>query len=463
MKKRSILAACLISTITVSAIAADDVTVPVAIVVDGVTVPAIRAEEERWEQRDQPYGPSYDCETAQGALNLIVCSDPVLSRMELEVTTLHRDRLKDPELEEEQRRWLQAVRDECYLDSEFRSGVGAYYEAVPCLIANYAERLVELDRRTGRRVLDVLVDVGIVAMGDMELDLGNVVIDLPRVVPVTSAETSSPATPHPACIDALTSANAPSSIPRAACRAGTGHLPLALDTWFDNRYEEGQKYVTYTPWHPGRWGQQGDRSGYRVVGALDNGRTLIHVIAEGTGAGRTSVFGSVAVVRGLRTGEAVEVEHQIFDEGLNGFCGGGIDEVDIANPDILRLVSTIPAETLVTLFDWFPEQFPGVTESERRRLRALKDSGDVAMSIIGSICIGRAHYDHVPESGRRTLMDVSVEVTESDRADVAHSPALACLFDILLERHPEMPAMYRPTQLRELLTDFIDTCEIPGA
>ena len=230
MKKRSILAACLMSAVTVPAIAADEVTVPAAIVADALTVPAIRADEERWEQRDQPYGPSYDCETAQGALDLIVCSDPVLSRMELEVTTLHRDRPQDSELEEEQRRWLQVVRDECDLDSDFHSGVGAHYEAVPCLIAYYAERLVELDsgmrERTGRRVLDVLADVGIVAMDDMELDLGNVRIDLPRVVPVTSVGTSSSATPHPACIDALLQADVPSSIRRDVCRTGTDHLPL---------------------------------------------------------------------------------------------------------------------------------------------------------------------------------------------------------------------------------------------
>ena len=163
----------------------------------------------------------------------------------------------------------------------------------------------------------------------------------------------------------------------------------------------------------------------------------------------------------------MEVEHRISDEGLTRYdCGGDIYEVDIVNPDILHLVSTIPAATLVNLFDWFPEQFRGVTESERRSLRALVENRElnVAGAIRAVTCIGLAHYDHAIEARRRILTGVSIEVTEADRAYAARSPALACLFDLLLEeRHTEMPAMYRPMQLQGLLKDFIDTCEVPEA
>ena len=495
MKNRSILAACLMSTVTVPAIAADDVavpdvTVPMALVTDDVTV---IDTEVGWDEvtvlagSTQPHGPSYDCGTAQGVVELVVCSDPVLSRLDLEVATLLGRAGKLG-----QRRWPRAHSDECNLDFDFHSGIGARYEAVPCLITDYVKQLVALesemhDEPTGRRVLDVLADVGILALNDMTLDLGSVRIDLPRVVPVTrigtawpvaspfddaridhpgevpvtSVGTPAPAMAHPACIEALLRANVPSSIRRDACRAGTDHLPFALETL--SLYEEGQEYVTYVPWHPSGWEQrQGDRFGYRVVGALDDGRTLIHVHEEYTGASGTNVATPLAVVRGLRTGETIEVEQEIYDAGLTGFCWGDIDEVDIANPDTLRLVSAIPAETLATLFDQFPEQLHGVTESERRRLRTLEDSGElsVAMSSMAITCFGRAHYDHAIETGRRTLTGVSMEVTQADRADAESSPALACLFDLLLEEgRPEMPAMYRPMQIQELLADFIDRCE----
>lgn len=474
MKVRSILAACVMLTGSAPSVATD------------------------WNQeREQPFGPSYDCEKAQGALERTVCMDPLLSRLDLEVTTLYRDRLKESsvrdayatalapllvpyhdELEEEQRQWLQARDDECDLDFDFQSGAGAHYDAVPCLIAFYAKRLVELDRRTsldegsGRRVLDVLVDVGIVALGNTKLDLGNVRIDLPRVLPVTGVWRSASTMPHPACIDALLREPIPSSLRRDACRAGTDHLPYGLDSFGENG-----DYTFYVPWHAtnrqillhtNQWSQSigqsiGDRFGYRVVGELRDGRTLLHVTEEFTGAGQTHVDGSVAVAHGLRRGDVIMVERRI-EENLSGFCGGGIHEVEFADADTLRLASTIPVDGLMTLFDSFPEQLHGVSALDRRRLRALKTSGafDVAMSIVASTCIGRVRYDYDIDTGRRELTEVSVEVTESDRATIAQVPALACLFDLLLDRHSDMPAMLRPAELDGLVMDFIGTCEIPG-
>ena len=182
---------------------------------------------EDWDQeREQPLGPSYDCENAQGSLEHTVCSDPLLSRLDIQVATLFHDRLKAApvrgadstakipssalawgyrdELAEEQRQWLQARDGKCDLSFDFDSGAGAHYTAIPCLIDFYVKRLVDLDSDTslgeasGRRILDVLVDVGSVALDDMRLDLGNVRIDLPRVLPATSVETPGSTLPHPA-------------------------------------------------------------------------------------------------------------------------------------------------------------------------------------------------------------------------------------------------------------------------
>ena len=453
MKMRSILAACVMLT--------------------GST-PSIAAEwGQQWEQLS---GPSYDCGKAQGALDLTVCTDPLLSRLELALSAAWQAALEDPDsvfefpmmigesptrsarLEESQRRWLQTREDECHFDFDFHSGIDARFEAVRCLVASYANRLAEL--KGGKRVLDALIDTGIVELRNVELNLGSLRIDLPRTLPVVKNETPKSATPHPACIDALLQARLPSSLRRDTCRAGSDHVPLTLDS-----FGEDGDHVIYVPWHPNQWGQMGDRFGYRAVGELRDGRTLLHVVEESTGAGRTDAASSLAVVHGLRRGDTIMVERRIVDEGLSGFCGGGIHDVEIADADTLRLASVIPADRLVTLFDSFPEQFHGVSESERRRLRALEVSGalHVAMSNLASTCVGRVRYGYDIDSDRRIFSEVSVEVTESDRAAVEHTPALACLFDLLLDRHSEMAETFGPTEFHGLLTEFIDACGISGA
>ena len=458
MKMRSILAACVILTGSAQSIAAD------------------------WDrEREQPFGPSYDCRQAQSALDLTVCSDPLLSRMELELSIAYGVALENSgsvsvlvntpvgedsipsmvplreRLEEEQRQWLQAREGSCKLDFDFNARIDARFEAVPCLINSYAKRLVELEGE--RRILSALAETGIIVLSNVELDLGDVRIDLPRVLPVARNATPKLTIPHPACIDALLGARIPSSLHRDACRAGTGHLPLAPDSF----WEDGD-HAVYLPWHPNRWDQRGDSFGYRVLDELRDGRTLLHVTEEATGASRTHVDSSLAVAHGFQRGDTIVIERRIFEQNLSGFCGGGIHEVEIADGDTLRLASTIPADRLMTLFDAFPEELHGVSDSDRRRLRALKSSGafDVAMSMVGITCIGRVGYSYDIDTDRRTFLDVSLEVTERDRAAVEHIPALACLFDLLLDRHSDMPVRFQPPELGELVMGFIDTCEMPG-
>ena len=271
-----------------------------------------------------------------------MCSDSLLSRLDIQVATLFHDRLKAApvrgadstakipssalawgyrdELAEEQRQWLQARDGKCDLSFDFDSGAGAHYTAIPCLIDFYVKRLVDLDSDTslgevsGRRILDVLVDVGSVALDDMRLDLGNVRIDLPRVLPATSVETPGSTLPHPACIDALLRVRLPSSLRRDACRAGTGHLPHARRS-----FREDADYESYVPWHANRLSQRGDRFGYRIVGELDGGRTLLQIEEEYTGTGGTHVVNSLAVVLGLPQGATIMVERRIDDDNLSGF------------------------------------------------------------------------------------------------------------------------------------------------
>ena len=438
-----------------------------------------------WDQgREQPLGPSYDCENAQSSLEHTVCSDPLLSQLDLQVATLFRDRLKEApvrgadstpqipasvllwgyrdELEEGQRRWVQARDDECDLSFDFDSGPGAHYTAIPCLIDFYVRRLVELDsdafQRSGQRLLNVLVAVGSVALGDMKLDLGNVRIDLPGVLPMTLVGALASMMPHPACIDALLRARIPSNLGRHACHAGTSHLPHDRHS-----YRQDEDYASYVPWHPNWLAQKGDRFAYRIVGELHGGRTLLHLSEEGTGASGTRVFDSLAVTHGLLQGNTIVVERRIDGDNLSGFCGGGIQEVKISDADTLRLVSTISADRMMTLFDPFPEQLHQVSESDRHHLRSLRESGafSVAMSIVGATCIGHVAYSYDIETGNQKLIEVSVDVTGDDRTTVADVPALACMFNLLLDRYPDMPATLQPDDLDGLVIDFVGTCKSP--
>ena len=438
-------------------------------------------------EREQPLGPNYDCKNAEGTLAQTVCSDPLLSRLDLSVSALYRDNLNESpvreaessarispsalllgyrdEVEEEQRQWLQALNDQCKLNFDFHSEAGAHYEVIPCLIDLYAKRLVSLggalSTGTGagssQTMLNVLVDVGSVELSDTTLDLGNVRIDLPQILPMPILGDSVWSTPHPACIDTLLRTGMPSILHLDACRAGTAHLPRAHSTW------GGEDYESYIPWHPNWLGQKGARFGYRILDELDDGRTLLRIAEDSSGISGTHVTGSLVVVSGLQQGDTIRTERHIPDDNLSGFCGGDIHEVEVDDNAIVRLQSIISADRMMTLFDLFPDQFHRVPESDRYRLRNLTESGalDVSMSIMGISCIGRVAYDYHVNGGRRYLTGISVDVTENDRATIAYIPALACLFDLLLERYSDMPAVLSPKDLGNLMMNFAGKCSNP--
>lgn len=426
-----------------------------------------------WDQeREQPLGPSYDCSRAQGTLEMTVCSDPLLSRMDLGLSiayqaaldgsasteilapsprTLLRDQLKA-----EQQQWLQAREDSCILDFDFGTEINVRYQAVQCLINSYAKRLVELGGE--QSLLDALVDAGMVVLGNATLDLGNVQFDLPQVLPTAADRSSTLAIPHPACIHDLLRTLVSTPLDLDACHAGTGHVPVELGDFFARG--DGD-YATYVPWRPDRLGQiNGDRFGYRMVGELRDGGVLIHVVEEYSGAGRTHADSRLVMIQGLRRGHIDVAKRRIAGE-LPGFCGGGIHDAEVAGPDVLTLTSYVDLDRLVTLFDLFPEQLPKVPEPDRRRLRALGDDLTVAGSIYGSTCIGGVQYEYDMVTGARHLLNVSVDVAEIDGASVEPYPVVACLFDLLHERELDLSAMLEATEFGGLLVDFLRACVTP--
>ena len=434
------------------------------------TAPAILADSEQEDLRWwQPHGPSFDCREAQTAVDRTVCDDPLLARLDLEMSDAYDAAMEEatgvmtfnvdgsvPEadvIEAKQQQWLNARDSECSLDFDFDTQLEARFEATSCLIASYAKRLVEMGEE--RRALDALVDTRLVDLRPMEFAFGSVRIELPRVLPATRHEPPSVATPHPACIYKLLGSGS-TELRRDACHVGTAHLPAEAGIYF---YDD-ENGVSYGKWGPHRFDQRGDLFGYRHVGALSDGRTVIHAIDQSTGAGRTTTWSTVAVMRGFTEGDTIAVEQVIKDEGVSGFCSGGIGEVTVVDSRILRFTSWVSVETMLTLFEWFPEDLHRVSPSNRGLLLAMRDDGDffVPMSIIGSSCIGRAHYHHDLETGSRTLTEVSIEVTQLDRESLASFPTITCLFKMMDGRLPDITMTLRPSDLENMIVQFVESC-----
>lgn len=423
-------------------------------------VPPIFADSDGVDlEWSQPHGPSYDCRETQNAADLAVCDDPLLSRLDRELNTAYdaaikRSAAKAAILEEQQQRWLHERHDECQLGFDYHAQIDARLEATSCLITSYVKRIVEIGDE--RRVLDALVDFGIVELRSMEFDLGSVRINLPRVLPMTRNVATKLATPHPACIHKLLRSSS-TKLSRAACRDGTDHLPAYTGIFHSN--DDG---VSYVKWGPHRLDQRADLFGYRQIVNPSHGRTLIHVFDQSTGAGRTTTWSAIAVVSGFMDGDTIAVEQLIRDDGMSAFCGGGIDDISVVGSRTLRISNYVSVETLVTLFEWFPEQLDRISEEDRRRLLAMANEGDffVPMSIISASCIGTVHYHYDLETGSRDMTEVSLKVTQADREALYGFPMISCLFGMLNGLLPKITMRLRPTDLEAMIVHFVETCGV---
>lgn len=325
------------------------------------------AATDRDQEYGQPLGPSYDCDQVRSTFDRIVCSDPLLSRLDLaldatykgtlenayvELENLDLDSEKIPieaifkvprnQLKDAQKRWWNMLEVVCDLDFDFNIGIGERFRAVQCLIDAYAKRIVELEGE--HMILEALLDLGSADLYPIEIDLGNVQIILPHMVLGKSREIQVPDIPHPACIYALLNTNLSTSLDCDSCHAGTGHLPWRHDG----------NYIDYVPWHPyAMFGRMSDdRFGYRILEELQDGGTLLDITEQYTGAGATRVAHILVVVYGF-------VEDLITMElPLIRLDGGELADIcrsinEAASPKtVITLKINISADSLVTLCDW---------------------------------------------------------------------------------------------------------------
>ena len=410
--------------------------------------PGILADSDQadlgWQQ---PYGPSYDCGKTQTAVERTVCDDPLLARLDLEMSAAYDIAIEEGNGVMAFEQWLGSRNDECRLDFDFDTQIDERFEATSCLIAAYAKRLVELGQE--RRVLDALVDVGFVELRSMEFDLGSVRIDLPRMLPTMRHEPKSFPAPHPACIHKLLQSGL-TKFRRDACHAGTAHLKV----WDDSKAGD----TAYLKWYPNRFDQQGDLFGYRQLGALSDDRTVIKVIEQITVTRGTTTWSPVFVLSGVTEADTIAVERIIHADGMVGFCDSSVGEVAVVDSHKLRLSKRVSVEDLVNLLEWFPEQLRGVSPSTRRRLVAMQNDLSVPMSILGSSCIGRVHYDLDLETDIRTLIEVSIYVTQANRESLADFPAITCLLDMMDGRLPDISMSLSPSDMENMAEEFVETC-----
>lgn len=130
----------------------------------------------------------------------------------------------------------------------------------------------------------------------------------------------------------------------------------------------------------------------------------------------------------------------------------------VLETNTLRFDTSASVKELLNLLEWFPEQLHGVSESYRRLLDAMNKEVFVPMSIVGSSCIDSVRYDYDLETGRRILAEVSLKVTQADRETLSGFPMIACLFDILNGRLPNLSMSLRPTELEKMIVEFVEVC-----
>ena len=436
--------------------------------------PSLAATDSWNRESEQPFGPSYDCDQQQAVLELTICSDPLLSRLELALSVplqamveetpavsdvVGTDARANPStpssnaLEKSQEQGLKSLSGSCDLDFNFRTDIGARYRAVRCLINSFVHRLSDLGR--GQLALDALAEVGVTIPDGVDVGTGDSQIDLPRILSSERKGTVAGEF-HPACLRALLEVPLPSSLRRSACSAGTSHLPL------ESHYHEPDGLRFYSPWNPGPWPTSDDEFSYVELDKLDDGSSLLKVTEEYWG-NRSGRFESLVVAYGLADADVVTIKAQIHPQSYWGYCGHHLDLLGVSEGEgktVLRLGGVVSAGGVFRLFDQFPNELDGMSDSEKDNVRAMTEGPafDVAMSITSATCIGRVEFDYDLQTTERELVEVVLDIEEEDRAVIAAYAGQTCLFDFLLGSALRMSARVRPRELEGMAVNVLEKC-----
>lgn len=340
-------------------------------------------------------GPSFDCSKAKAPIELLICDDPELIRLDALVGQEYAHRLAASDAKEtvktEQRAWLGSRFERCRVPKAGKALTPAQtWEAAPCLATLYAERVTALG-------------------GDPEIAPPN-----PR--------TAEPGFIHPICLevalgsDMLENVPPPAPIALDACNRGNRHRPIAVT-------ETG-----YLIAPDARDGYEGSFS-YEIAGTLDGGRRVAVAVFWGGGSG---TFTNVVVLSEPKPGElAAKVVVPGGDR-----CFGGIDDVKIVGPDAIEVASKTTAADFVGLHDGAPERLT---------------SGLPSCAIC---CMATIHERHDLAKGDATLVSATILGVPVDPDD----DIAKCASAVVDRVAPNPPTTLDAKQTNRLVDDIIAQC-----
>jgi len=344
-------------------------------------------------------GPSFDCGRAKTPIEVLICNDPELIRLDRLLGEAYATRLGASDAKDgvktEQRAWLGSRFTRCPIPKSGAAlGPAQTWEAAPCLATLYAERLAALG-------------------GD------------PAVAP-PDPRTAEPGFVHPICIeialgsDLIENRPPPAPVALAACNRGNRHRPVTLtETGFLSAADA-------------RDGYQGSFS-YLLAGTLADGRRVAHTVWWGGGSGS---FTNAVVLSEPTPGElAAKVVVPGGDR-----CFGGIERVQVVGPDAIEVASMVTAADFVGLGDAPPPE------------RLVGGLPSCALC-----CMATAHhrYDLATTDGTDGTL-VSTVVTAipgGPEGDVE-----TCVFGLIEKLAPTQPTTLDAAQTTRLIADIVAQC-----
>lgn len=344
--------------------------------------------------------PSFDCAKAATTAENLICGDSALAALDQSLsdafqalrqqhTGAARDRLVS-----DQRAWLADRDHRCDIPAgSAEPTLAQRWSWAPCLAEQYRARLEQL---------------------------GVVVPPVERPAGTTAAGFI-----HPLCLDLATGGRAETGSDRPipilldACNRGFRHVDVSRND--DGSFGASGAFI-------GSW------FGYRPIGKLASGKSVILVNWSGGGTGQFSEI--VAVRSATGNGETTISARTIVLGGDR--CNGGIENASMRDENIVEVAVRATSADLVM---------------------AGNSSADAALDDLDSCaicCAGTLTYGVDVASNRETLASATINEIAPASEDPSEG-AQAC-FDGLLRGEGSLPKTLTPSDLKQLAQRFRQTC-----
>ena len=352
--------------------------------------------------------PSFDCARAKTATEQLICGDAILADLDQRLAETYRtlqeqmDDAAKRRLLREQRAWLGERGTRCGIPNEAATPMPAQtWQWAPCLAERYRERLARLG---------VAVEP-----------------------PVQPAAARQPDFVHPLCLDLALGGRAgegaggeqPGPVLLAACDRGHRHVPVTT-----RADQPGWLVAEGTAAGAPTW------IGYRPIGKLADGRTIVQVDWNGGGTGTFSEIAELRQAHAEGAGAATLTARTVLGGGDR--CNGGIDSARLDGTAVETAFRATPAALIAG----------GDPKLDVARYGLY----DCAICCAGSV---RHRYDL--QTGTDAVIGATIaESLGTDGGDA--DGAQACFDRLVKEGRGPLPQALSAAELTELARRFVAAC-----